>query len=795
MRHRLAAYRIRPHKSFAWMTGTCLFAVLAGFHFSKTEATVQVRQNDYKVISGFVNVKGRLETQAYMLELQKSAFTESGATVVSRFNKAVSGLNSKTEKKARKMIKELEGKLSSRILMALVYYSYVEPDAKKRADVIKYHIVYNVLIVRDFVDHPNRGNARQKTDAMNSVWGRLGDDLDTSDMALAAIKLAEEVAPGLVSKVDEVSSNLNSSAEAGYFPSRKFGFLPDYSLSYLGFIHGNDVELVSENDRSFERIKWVNERSIFNHCSSPEGDNADMIPGCAEDGLHFEENYMRMPSGPGESGGHPAFNDPVFKRIKDMVDQAEESIFIDIFLFGGTMGGTLARHVVDTTIEKRKMNPDFRTLILHDYATNYNMKNEMMPVFYYMRDRILEGLDKGEDIGVMLLQANIQRHPPGVPFGITEMIPKTPDVFREIEKRNTYYESKIDHSKVVVVDGNTDHPQAYFGSKNWSDHSGAYYFDDAIWVKGPAAAVVQASYYRDVEAALTSNEKERKWFFFKEEGLSNELYLPKNEAWSQYILAENPDAAPKRDAILEWFKIRKDNYPVISNQTVRLAEADVDGTIKNARNILVDMIIHAEKSIYMEQLFVYDRYINDALMKRKLQKPDIDIKIIADHNGNFGLNGLPNTIYFKEMLNHGIEIRTRDTAGFPHTFKNGVVQSYHQENHRKITLIDGKVLLGGSSNLNPDTLQGSFREFGAQIFDTNEIAEFEEQFFDGWNNDELSSPVYLDEKGILTKDEHGDMKPFTLALAGIKLSEEQSALINDLGAWIFRSKDALEGRN
>lgn len=68
-------------------------------------------------------------------------------------------------------------------------------------------------------------------------------------------------------------------------------------------------------------------------------------------------------------------------------------------------------------------------------------------------------------------------------------------------------------------------------------------------------------------------------------------------------------------------------------------------------------------------------------------------------------------------------------------------------------------------------------------------------FFDGWNSDELSSPVYLDEEGFLTKDEHGHMQPFTLTLAGIKLSEEQSALINDLGAWIFRSKDALEGRN
>ena len=71
-----------------------------------------------------------------------------------------------------------------------------------------------------------------------------------------------------------------------------------------------------------------------------------------------------------------------------MISEAKESIFIDIFLFGGTLGATLAEHLIDQTLIKRKTNPNFKALLLHDYATNYNMKDEMMPIFRYIKKRI-----------------------------------------------------------------------------------------------------------------------------------------------------------------------------------------------------------------------------------------------------------------------------------------------------------------------------------------------------------------------------------------------------------------------
>lgn len=364
---------------------------------------------------------------------------------------------------------------------------------------------------------------------------------------------------------------------------------------------------------------------------------------------------------------------------------------------------------------------------------------------------------------VYLLQANIQRHPPGIPFGISNLVPRTEETFKALEKRNTYYESKIDHSKVIVVDPESDAPQAYFGSKNWSDHSGGYYYDNALYVKGPVAAMVQNSYYDDIDAALTLDPNERKWFFYKEQGYSNEAYL-KN-----------------RDQILSWFKLKRTAFPAAGDQVVRLAEIGVDAKIKDTRNILVDMIAKAESHIYMEQLFIYDKYINDALMKRKAQVPSLQVRILADHNGNFSLGGLPNTLFLEQLLSHGINVKARRTLGIEAHFPNGKTQGYHQENHRKITSVDGKVMLVGSANLNPDTLQGSFREFGAQIFDTREISKYEADFTKAWEDEAATGPFY-----------EGDR--LRLLIKGKQVSPEMSKLINDIGAKLLRSKDELEKR-
>ncbi len=694
-----------------------------------------------------INIRDRIETKNFYRSVYDTLFGEENYRTTSSFYSVINQQPNNTKQKIDTFIKRLDRVLPAQILMPLTYWRLVSPEPEKVADIISFAILYKLLVIRDYIDNPLTDPAN--VDRAKEILKNVSENDETSSQNLFSLTI-----PNIKSFSKRASAERSDEAFIAMVNSNhvikeniknNISDIQDYITSYLGYIPGNIVEFISKNDTSTARIDWVNERVVFNGGS-----------------LDFSKDYMKMPSGPSQTG-HIAFvQDPIFIKIRDMISQAKESIFIDIFLFGGTMGGTLAKYLIDQTLNKRKLNPYFKTLILHDYSTNYTMWPEMKPVFEYIRDSIKSDPEVAD--AITLLQANIQRHPPGVPLRITDLIPKTPEVFNIIESRDTYYESKIDHSKVIVVDAKSDRPKAYFGSKNWTDHSGSYYYDNAIYVEGPAAAVVQASYYDDVEAALTSDPAELEWFYYKNQGFDNKHYLG------------------KKDEILSWMRIERNSYPSLNDEIsgiVKIAEADVDGKIKDVRNTLVDMIKKAKSHIYMEHLFFYDRYIVDSLLKKKKSNPDVDIKIIIDKNENFGMNGFPNTIFLKSLMDAGVEIRERDTVGRPIRFPNGTEREYNQEDHRKVSDVDGIMLLGGSSNINPDTLQGSFREFGAQIFDQKEIAKFEKDFLADWDSNK-------------TLDCNIDAFKFKLGEKELPLA--LSAAINDFAATLIRSKDHLEGK-
>lgn len=690
-----------------------------------------------------INIKDRIDTQNYFLKVYPEIFGKSEVAFKPDFKRFFESRKRSEQKEATELINKVSAVVPEKILMPLVYWKVFKKDRKATAKILSYFALYKLMIVRDHMDDPLNPES-EKAVLSDFLKGESGKNIDTFSIFSYFKSIEKRFGAMASGSSSQMAQKITQDHLLGMSFAKNFPFLSNYSLTKFGIIPGNKVDVISKNTRTQERIDWYNQRVVFHGGK-----------------LDYSKPYMKMPMSPDEEG-HIAFQtDPIFMKIRDMIHQAQESIFVDIFLFGGTLGGTIAKYLLDETERKIKKNPRFKVLMLHDYATNYNMLPEMLPVFMYIKNRIES--DPVYKDHFYFLQANIQRHPPGVPFGLTNHLEKTPELFSAIEKRSTYYESKIDHSKVLVIDANTNKPEAYFGSKNWSDHSGGYYYDNVIWVKGPAAAMVQASYYDDVDAALTTDPKELAWFYYKDKGLDNKRYLPK-----------------KQD-ILDWFKIHRTNYPIQGDESVRFAEANVDGRIKNARNILVDMITKAEDHIYMEQLFIYDKYIVDALIKKKMQNPSIDIRVIADHNGNFGMNGFPNTTYMKEMVDRGIKVKARTTLGITAHFPDGAEQAYHQENHRKIASVDGKVLLGGSSNLNPDTLQGSFREFGAQIYAPQVIARFESNFLKAWDDDEKTMGSEIDDFQLKLGDKLFDVKT--------------SNIVNKFVSLLYRSKDFLEKRH
>lgn len=706
------------------------------FTILSTMSVLPVKANSF-------SIRDRILTQEFYLKTYPLIFKNPIIKDNKIFKDTVAKLKKKDFVSVEALVQSLDNKLPPVFLKALITYKVLKPSKENLIKTLNFIFVHKLLTLRDAIDHPQTINSSALLNVLRSLTEH--SKVTTENLFQTMQPLLYEKAE-LIADIEGTKAFIESLENTALFTFK----LEDYikgryhgPMSYLGFIPGNKVKVISENRVDLDRINWLNERVIFRGGV-----------------LDFESPYIEMPMRPNDQG-HPVFReDPIFSQIRDLIGEARESIFIDIFLFGGTLGATLSEFLVEQTLLKIAENPNFKVLILHDYATHYNMIEEMMPVFEYLK----EAREKSPILKkhLYLLQANIQRHPSGIPFGLTNHVIKDDQTWEFLKNHHSYYESKIDHSKVIVIDGNTLHPKAYFGSKNWTDHSGAYYYDDVLLVEGPTASLVQHSYMRDIDAALTTDPKELKWFYFKEEGFSNEGYLK------------------DRESILKSFAVTQERIPFVGRETVRIAEADVDGTIKNHRNILVDMIIRAKRSIHMEQLFLYDKYIVDALIKKKIENPEIEIRIMLDHNGNFGMNGLPNTIFVAEMMKYGIEVRARKTFGLTANFPDGTTQEYHQENHRKITCVDGEVILGGSSNLNPDTLQGSFREFGAQVFSPRESTDFDQRFLRDWNDTE-KTVVF-------------DIENFQAKIGGKTLSKSTSGLINDIAAQLLRSKDLIEKR-
>ncbi len=690
------------------------------------------------------NIQDRIQYQDLYLKVYQDVFSKREITNENTFKQAVIDIDNNEKKELiLSQYQKLSAFFPPILLRSVLYFRHIEENSAILTELLHYTFLNKIMAIRDQIDTTD--NDREKIKYLNLIKEITEHNSFSYKEIYKDFNNIFKEKASAIAHMDDEDNFITSLIETKLV---NYGLKEDspkfYQLTHLGIIPGNKVEWFHKNETDPERMKWYNEHAIINGGQ-----------------LDFDLPYMKMPQKNSPSG-HPAFiHDPIFIKLKDMILQAKKTIFIDIFLMGGTLGGTLAEFLLDQTKEKLTTNPSFKVVLLHDYATHYNMKDEMLPIFKYMNERINE--DEELKSSVFLLQANIQRHPAGIPFGLSDFIPKTEKTFPALQKMTSYYESKIDHSKVIVIDGNTNQPAAYFGSKNWTDHSGGYYFDDTLYIEGPAAALIQHSYLRDIEAALTQNPDETKWFYYQEENLDNRKY------WEQ------------RDEILNFFRITKEEIPFRGTDRVRLAESDVDGSIKNVRNLIVDLIKGAHKNIFMEHLFLYDKYVVDALIKKKIQNPNIDIKIILDSNENFNFGGFPNTIFLKELKKYGIQVRTRKTLSTLAKFEDGTEKNYHQENHRKVISSDSKRIIFGSSNINPDTLQGSFRELGAEVFSPTLARNYEIKFQATWSSPEKTLEL--------------DIENFRFGVENKKYSKGFSALINDIAAFLIRSKDKIEKKN
>ncbi|MCR9203148.1 MAG: phospholipase D-like domain-containing protein [Halobacteriovoraceae bacterium] len=638
------------------------------------------------------SLQDRIQTQKLYLEVYPLLFKEPLIKYNDQFSKKVEMLEEKEKMNYQATLESLNPHLPPIFLKAILTYRFLKPNSEALEKVLLYSFFHKLFIIRDAIDDPQTKNPIALLNVLRTITEIT--DLKTDSIYSRLIGVYSEKVK-LISNFEDHNAfkDALSTTKLLTFDLKKVLKKDNlFLLNHTGFIPGNRVEVISENQTDMETMKWFSE--------------------------------VKIPFRPIKD--HPSFrDDPIFKKLKDVIASAKNTIFIDIFLLGGSIGANLGEFLIETTREKLKNNPSFKVLVLHDYSTKSEVDFEVQPIFDYLKSQ--REKDQNLNKSLYLLSADTSKHPSGVAFGFSNSEPK------------------IDHSKTLVVDGNYPYAQAFFGSKNWSDHSGGYFYDDVFFIQGPAATMTQASYYRDIEAAL-------------------------NKDSGDYFL--------NSEQILKDFKITLNKFPYIGKTVVRLTESDVEGTIKNTRNTLIDMIVNAKENIYMEQLFLYDRFIVDALIKAKIKKPKLDIKILLDNNDSYGMNGLPNTLFIQELKKYGIQLRTRKTFKIKSNSPAARWGFLYQENHRKMTSVDGKILLGGSSNLNPDSLQGSFREFGAQVYSHRLTSTFNRKFLKAWKNPKVTQIL--------------DIKNFKAKIGGRTISSATSNLINKMGALLLRSKKSLE---
>ncbi|WP_417335489.1 phospholipase D-like domain-containing protein [Halobacteriovorax marinus] len=302
---------------------------------------------------------------------------------------------------------------------------------------------------------------------------------------------------------------------------------------------------------------------------------------------------------------------------------------------------------------------------------------------------------------------------------------------------NSPTQSPVNHTRAIIIDSNSSSPMALIGSKNWSDHQGGYFHDNDLLVEGPGAAFIQHTIQGDIANALSD---------------------PKNRV-SSTIQSE----------VLNFIKIKRESYPIIGKQSIRISETDSSQKLRTTRNFIIDMIKKAQTNIYMEQQYLYDSYIINSLIKRKLEVPTLDIRILADHSESIALGGLPNTIYLRELKLYGIEVKSRINV----TYKQ-----YQTMNHRNTISVDGKVLLTGSNTISPKAMQGDTRELSIQIYDSSAIKSFDSNFLISWNNRNQVMDL--------------DIQNFRAKIKNETLSKEISSLINAVAASFLKAKDKLQ---
>ena len=525
-------------------------------------------------------------------------------------------------------------------------------------------------------------------------------------------------------------------------PKRKLSpWIPCNKVTY--YTHAKERENFSESNDD-----------IMNYLTTSNR----VSPQIASDVLTHSKKHLIDPE------GNPILERPIAKAIREVIQGAKRTLFLDAFLLGGTWGMDIAFHLFEAAKQGKKV------LIVRDTANSFGLDAIIDPVW----NELLKWNDVSPNFAA--LQSDIfSSKPSGLPFGleaITRFIPS--------KKLPLSPLGKSDHSKVLIADGLSSNPTVFLGSKNLIDIDGGFNFDESVVVKGPLAAIIQHAYTPDITLALDM-------------ALSTEVTGKTYPVQPSVRIKNN---GPAHQFVKNWLQSHKEmaeyeNGQVVDtestwNSRARMAENNGNDSIRSLEHNILSLIKSAKKSIYLYGYLAYNPSLAHAISSVVVENPNIEIKILLDSGaptsklnlalGNFLMNSeAAKAGIWKDSQALPLKWRkTQKNLSLPVTTQEPI--SISQQQHTKTLIVDERLVLLGSGNFDMATASGAFREMSVVFDDPALAAPMVNNFKSIYSNPKQTAP-YTD-PAYFAQD---DMAKLIQELQAI-LIEKNSDRINLLNA-------------
>ncbi len=554
---------------------------------------------------------------------------------------------------------------------------------------------------------------------------------------------------------------------------------PGHPISPTGFVRGNKATINWRNRWDAQTVEWyekhmgVFEKYGYVKDGVPMG--VDFYREKIQRGEGVFEEYEKVSSlletsqeiGFRKFEDHPGFQSGIFRELVEAIQETkkggEQTIFIDIFFLGQTIGVVFAHEIV----EALESNPKLKVLIIRDLVNHYGHAHGMMPVYNYLR-----AYSEIHPTRMVIMPAELDQHPTGLADWMNYFFTGSSQEMN-IDKLPLAIMAKSDHSKVMVINGTNRNGQAtaFVSSKNWLDASGGITYDEFVRVQGPAATIVQDNYVPDMVAALIRREQKSylehlyQARFGRNFPIRPESGKVDYETMALKVVSDFDILGRRKGQEKNAFWNRILCSKKVGDAIVSVGENNHNGTILSALDQDLYLIDNSTKKVLVADQLFYERRLVNAAIEATQRGVGFDVLLNSiPQTGDILPANFPNVLYLDRLIEESREgMMTVKWKRLFHT--PAMVQEYHKK-----TVTGGSDLydihISGSANKDFMTMRGAFRETQVMVFQPSSQREtvaklatevFYKDFVEGPTKEFSIEPVghngeYNDNTGAVTAD-------------------------------------------